>query len=358
MVAPAAPPKGARERMAAALRDATLRHAIDLHKYSNSVTREILMVLRAADVALLDRLAGALERLTEHASTFRIQRADEVLSGVRGLVSQAYSTASARLDTEMRSFTEHELSHQTRAAQRALPEGTALATPSSEQVIAAATARPFQGRLMGEWFSGLGDRLQQRVRDVSVQGVVQGKTVGEMMKEVRAVLPISANHAESVVRTSVAHYAAEARDSFFSANSDVFNEQQWLSTLDNRTTPECQVRDGLHYTLDGEPIGHKVPWLEGPGEIHWGCRSVAVPVVKIVGLDLGPAMRASKEGPVSSKMGYAEWLSSQSSAVQDEVLGPKRGAMYRAGSVSFTRFFNDKGQRLTLDQLKGRTSGN
>jgi len=69
--------------------------------------------------------------------------------------------------------------------------------------------------------------------------------------------------------------------------------------------------------------------------------------------ELEPGTRASMDGQVSEKLTYHEWLKRQPAAVQDEVLGPTRGRLYREGKVKIDRFSVD-GRRLTLEELRRR----
>lgn len=124
----------------------------------------------------------------------------------------------------------------------------------------------------------------------------------------------------------------------------------------------CRIRDGLKYTQkEHKPIGHDVPWLAGPGKLHWGCRSTSVPITKswkeLSGVDVesfSPATRASMSGQVPAETTYAEWIRKQSAARQDEILGPTRGKLMREGGLGFDRFTNQTGTWLTLDQIKER----
>ena len=51
---------------------------------------------------------------------------------------------------------------------------------------------------------------------------------------------------------------------------------------------------------------------------------------------------------------FAQWFSRQSAARQDEIVGAERGKLFRAGKVSFDRFYDNKGRWLTLAQLMER----
>ena len=59
---------------------------------------------------------------------------------------------------------------------------------------------------------------------------------------------MSRANAASIAKTAVNHLAATARNSFTSANSDIVKGKQWLSTLDNKTSHDCIIRDLLRYT--------------------------------------------------------------------------------------------------------------
>jgi len=53
-------------------------------------------------------------------------------------------------------------------------------------------------------------------------------------------------------------------------------------------------------------------------------------------------------------MTYGQWFARQSAARQDEIVGAKRGELFRAGKLSFDKFTDDKGRWLSLDELRQR----
>ncbi len=131
-----------------------------------------------------------------------------------------------------------------------------------------------------------------------------------------------------------------------------------LSTLDNRTSKDCRIRDRLKYTLDNKPIGHKVPYLQGPGKIHFCCRSVETYILKSsdeLGIAVGQisdSSRASMNGQVPSDTDYQGWFSRQSFTRQSQIVGVTRARLIRDGGMSPDDFYNDKGEWLTLEQLR------
>jgi len=151
---------------------------------------------------------------------------------------------------------------------------------------------------------------------------------------------------------------SDTRQQLATSNSDIVKGKQWLSTLDTRTTTICIVRDRLQYTLDGKLIGHNVPYLRGPGRAHFCCRSTETLILKSwreMGFDtdeMDAGTRASMDGQTAGDTTYGEWLQRQSYSRQKAVLGTTRAQLLRAGKLKVPDFFNDRGEFITLDQLR------
>jgi hypothetical protein len=165
----------------------------------------------------------------------------------------------------------------------------------------------------------------------------------------------------AVVQTAISHTAQVAREQFNEANSDLIKAELFRATLDSKTSPPCRIRDGLKYEAGTHrPIGHKVPWLQGPGRLHWNCRSTSTPVTKSwreLGIpidEISPSDRASMDGQVPAETTFASWLQRQSPARQDQVLGPERGRLIREGGLKLPDLYSPNGRYLTLDELRKR----
>jgi SPP1 gp7 family putative phage head morphogenesis protein len=347
------------------LLDLWIGHLTDLHRHTNLIVADIERVFRAADAELARDLYVALSAM----DAFSIEVITRGLANVNARISASYQQALDKLIVDLRAMTEYELNFTNAAMKKTLPTRVELRLdePSPNQTFSAALAKPFQGHLLSEWFNELSRDKQRRVTGTIRQGFINGETIDQMVRSLRGtkaagysdgLLVTDRRNAESVVRTSVGHFAAEARAAYYRENDDIVDVEQWVSTLDNRTTEMCQIRDGLLYTVgDHKPVDHRVPWLGGPGVIHWNCRSASVPVVKgwkALGIELPPLERAAMDGKVAGDTTYGEWLAKQTAARQDEILGPTRGALFRKGELAFDRFFNNKGDYLTLDELKLR----
>lgn len=353
------------------LADEAVARSIDLTKYSNWLVYRLLAILNRADANLAAQLEAALDSMP--VGSWTVERIESLLSSVRTLNAQVYAELVEQLGNELHGLTETEVRFQTETLTQPLPVQVAqrFSAVSIEQVHAAALARPFQSRLLREWGEGLEQGRMARIRDAVRMGFVEGKTISQIVREVRGtraqnytdgIIEIDRRHAESVVRTAVSHTAGYARDQVLAANADLVKGVVWRSTLDGRTSQMCRIRDGLKYALEThKPIGHKIPWLAGPGRLHWNCRSTSSPLLKswqeLGGADIAdwtPSQRASMDGAVPADMTYAEWFKRQGAERQDSILGPTRGKLYRTGDLELADFSNNRGQMLNLTQLRER----
>lgn len=365
----AAAPGSANER----LHDELTAHAVALVRYSNGEVRRIIALLNRTDADLFAQLSAALERLP--LSEFSVERLEGLLTSVRSINAAAYAQVGSAIETGLRELAEYEAGYQFQLFASVVPPqaiaSAGVAEVAVAQAYAAALARPFQGRLLREWASAMGERRMLRIRDAVRIGYTSQETIPQIVQRIRGtrgaryadgLIEIDRREAEAVVRTAVSHTASTVREQFYAANLDLVKAITWSSTLDTRTSEICRIRDGTMWTASEphKPLGHKYTWLGGPGRAHWQCRSSSVPVLKSwaeLGVNIGelPAStRASMDGQVPEDTTFATWLRKQSAARQDDILGPTRGALFRRGGLSLDRFYNEKGRYLTLDEMRER----
>lgn len=142
---------------------------------------------------------------------------------------------------------------------------------------------------------------------------------------------------------TAAHTAAYAgRLATFRAQG--INALEWFSILDSRTTIGCAVRAGKLYTLDFQPIGHDVP-IERPPPRHYRCRSI------LIGHKF-PDGPPKDGGPTRDT--FDAFLRRHSRADQDDMLGPRRAALWRAGKIGLSDLIGQRGETLTLAELRAR----
>lgn len=356
------------------LADSAVHHAVDLAQYSNGVVQRLIALLNRTDPDLMAQLTAALERMPP--GSFTVERLESLLYGVRALNKQAFDTIGRELTDELRSLSAHELAYQAELFAATVPPQVVaqvgIVSLDAGQVYAAALARPFQGVLLKEVLTNLDETRARQIRDAVRVGYVENQPIGDIVRRIRGtrakgyadgLLEAPRRNVEAIVRTAISHTASFARDQFYEANGALVKAVVWTSTLDTRTSLICRERDGKQYTNEThKPIGHKLPWLAGPGRAHWGCRSTSAPVTKSwreLGIpidDMPPSERASMDGAVPAETTYSQWLAKQSAARQDQVLGPVRGKLLRSGGLTLDKFTNDKGRLLTLDELKERNA--
>lgn len=350
------------------LLEETIRHQIELQRYEAGVVARMIAVLDRADKRIAAELAVALQEIDP--SLFKMERLESLLTSIRELSKAAYEQIGKDMRDELKEFNAYELSYQNQALVTHLPAVVHVASVSENQVYTAAMARPFQGVLLKEVWKDLDTQAMKRLRQTIANGFVEGKTTDQIIREVRGtrannfkdgIVEKSRRDIEAVVRTAIANVAGVAQDNMMEANADLLKAVQWSSTLDLRTSAPCRLRDKLLYTpVDHKPIGHKVLWLQGPGRLHWRCRSGRTPVLKSykeLGIDIPEIVvegktRASMDGQVAAETTYADWLKKQSAARQDEVMGPTRGRLMREGKLTLAEMYSIRGTPLTLDELR------
>lgn len=336
------------------LLDLAVRHQVYLTRYSTATVRKIIALLNRVD----GDLAAQIQRFDPAAvdGAWSQKRLEKLLVAVRVVNRDAYNQVGKELTAELKALAAYEGAYQARSITSALPVIMDIVTPSAEQLYAAVSARPFQGRVLKEWGKDLEAAAFAKVRDAIRQGYVEGQITEQIVRRIRGtragqfrdgILEINRRSAESVVRTAINHTATTARQETYKANADVVGSWRFVATLDGRTTVGCAALDGQTF-----PIG------EGPQPPrHYGCRSSSAPVTKswrALGFDIDdlPAgTRASMNGQVAADLNYEQWLKKQPAELQDDVLGKTRAALFRKGDLPLDRFVDD-GRTLTLDELR------
>jgi SPP1 gp7 family putative phage head morphogenesis protein len=325
-----------------------------MERYKNGIVRRLIALLNRTDADLVNKLQIALDKIP--ANSLSVERIDAQLKSVRELNAEAYATINKALDAELKDLARYEVTFQQDMFKKVIPAQLSFEAVSANQVYAAAMSRPFQGRLLKEWMSGIEAERAIKIRDAVRIGVIEGQTTQQIVQRIRGtralkyadgLLDISRRNATAIVRTAVAHTQNFARERMMKANEDILKGEQFVAVLDTRTTEICQMNDGKVF-----PVG------QGPvPPLHFGCRSTRVAVLKSwreLGLDIDDApesTRASFDGQVPADTTYAQWLKNQPADIQDEVLGKQRGEIFRESGLPLDRFINDEGKYYTLDQL-------
>lgn len=329
-------------------------HEIDVLGYGNSLSKRVIQILNRSDISIFDKLTKVIDAVPSGA--LNVKKLDKLLKPVIDLNNNAYYEARKALQSDLKDFTNTELDYQKSLIESQAP--VQIKTISPEQVYAAAVAQPFQGQIMSEYFSKLGQQKASMIQDAVRMGLIEGQTTGQIVKAIRGskeldykdgMLAITRRNAESVVLTAVGHFQNFAQESLYEANDDIIKGYRYTATLDTRTTELCASRDGNFYR-----IGQPKPVIPA----HYRCRSRYVPVLKSfkelgLNIDEFPAStRASMDGQVPAKMTYQSWLKNQSLDRQVSVLGKEKAALFREGKLDLDKFVSPTGHVYTLKELK------
>lgn len=348
--------------------DLFTERAIDLLRLEAGTRDKVVLLLQELE----GEITRAIEKIDPTAPTklsSQRVRLEALLKVVTESIRATYRTTDVLMAREIREVADIEGTWTARTINDSV--GVELVTGGLTRQFLATVASDImiQGAPTKEWWGRQAQGLSDRFADEMRRGMALGETNAELVtrvrgtKTVRGLMDLSRTSAERLVRASVQTAANVAREQMYAENTDVISALAWSSTLDTRTTVFCIVRDGLLYNaVTHEPIGHDVPWLEGPGKIHWGCRSSSVPVMKSwkeLGIDapeVPQSTRASMDGQVPASQTFEDWLRKQSETRQDTVLGAGKADLWRSGKIEFRDLLDQSGRPLTTEALRAKAA--
>lgn len=113
-------------------------------------------------------------------------------------------------------------------------------------------------------------KLTQDVKSVLIDGMVNGKSITEMTKELNKMTKIGISNSKRIIRTESARVWTEAQEEAWK-DSKLVKEVMFCAVLDNKTSPTCQDLHGKIYKItDNYP---KPP-------LHPNCRSSLEFIIK------------------------------------------------------------------------------
>lgn len=350
-------------------------HSVNMEKVKLDALRKIMREYEklrkdlSAEIARFD--------LTEISSlSLKRKRMLRLFSQAGEVINTGYREIEKRANAELLQVASLEADFSRLAVNKAVGvniASTALSSPMLEQVVSNTL---IQGAKSAEWWKRQNVSTLNKFKDTIRMHLLRGSTLGQMVRSVRGtrenrftdgILHASTKEAETLIRTSIQTVANRAAEATYRANSDIIRGYIWLSTLDSRTTEICAVRDGLEYTLDYQPIGHNIPWLEGPGSIHWNCRSRSMPLLKdYKNIPKGKqqqirklGFRATKFGPVARGTKFEPWLKAidkERPGVAVKILGKKKAKLWRNSKLSLRDMVTGDGKPMSTMQLKRKYS--
>jgi SPP1 gp7 family putative phage head morphogenesis protein len=373
------------------LRDTFVARSFDLEKVKTAsaknigkiledLMREIERELRDADPTGVTRTAYQQERLNK-----LFNMADKT-------IKSQYKGIYGIMTDELATLAEIEGLFATKAINAVLKVDVLDYVVSREVLEKLATDTLIEGAPSAEWWSKQAVSLQDEFKRVMRVGVAKGETLQQMSARVMGtqkpsllgvrgripgvtdeviegltyepgLLKKARRNAQALVRTSYQTIMSEARQDAYRANDDVIKGTELCAVLDQRTTLICRGYDGKTWDLNGKPIPpNTLPQRIPP--LHWGCRSVLVPIMKdleeILGVPGMSAMptstRSSIDGQISTDVTFDEWMRSRSAKEQVKVLGKSRQQLWADGKLTLADMLNPQtGQVMSLEALREKT---
>lgn len=380
------------------LLDQVIAHQVDLDKVSNAMRVKIIRQLQQLQQDLVGLIVG-VDPTGVEALTFRQRRQLALLTQANETINKAYGRIAGTHGGDMYDLARLETAFTKNSIDSAIgiPLNTTALTQTQLSAVVSNTL--IEGAPSRQWWAGQSRNLKDKFTRQMRMGILQGEGVAQLVRRVRGtragqfkdgIMNASRREAASLVRSSVQAVTNEAREATYRENAEVVKGYSWVSTLDSRVTDICVARGGKPYDLDYEPIGHNVPWLAGPGRIHWQCRSTSTGILKswdelkgpnAVTTDAGGKAsietvfnkrleargltraqikrtkfraRASMDGQVPADITMGDWLKKKGAKFQDNLLGAGRAKLWRQGKITLEDLVDDKGQSMSLQAIMNK----
>lgn len=372
--------------------DAVIRHQIFLLRYSGTVRNRITSILNRTEEELARRIRDQLRANAGLTTPREWQRLQSLLAALDAIRLKGWKEAQTFLLDEMEQLAYHEPIVLQGLYTTPLPVYVNTVLPSTEFLKTVALSRPFEGRLLKDWADTMAREDIRRIHAAVQAGMVAGedhatiarRVVGTArLKGADGVTEMTRAQVQTIVRTAVQHVANGSRDAFFDANKDILTEEQFVATLDSRTTPQCRALDGrtfevgkgprppLHFNcrslriaaIDGTLLGDRPakPTTERLLVLEYAQKNGLGDVKSREGLPRGTKGKFDEwkrgrirqlVGPVPATSTYQAWLKKQSTAFQEEVLGVAKAKLFRKGGLALDKFVDiNSGREFPLSEL-------
>jgi hypothetical protein len=349
--------------------DLYMERAIDLIRLEAGTRNKVFVFLGELEKELTAQLTKVDPTGTPNTNRQRV-RLQKLLTEVRSAIKGTYRDIATLMTREIREIADHEADWTTNTVNDSIGFRFSDASLTRAGLTNLVSDVLIQGAPSNEWWARQAGGLASKFADEMRKGVALGESNSDLVARVRGIstvpgiMEISRRSAEGLVRSSVQTAANVGREAMYAEHDDIIASLQWHATLDTRTSVWCITRDthlysntDAHTPKDGGP-----PWLEGPGRIHWNCRSTSVPVLKTwrdLGIDedeIPQTTRSSMDGQVAAKQSFEAWLKKQSEARQNTVLGDGKAQLWRDGKITFRDLLDQNGRPLTTEELRAKAA--
>lgn len=335
--------------------DKLLTLTLDLNRLDARTKSKVTKLLKQAEKELSAKLVA--DNMTE----FNLRRTNAFFKDTDALINNYYGLLNYELNNVLTPVTEVVASDTIKALESKLPVNLEATLPTEAVLTLIVNDKNIFGSSATEWWGKQAADVRFRFKGAVRQGLVLGETNSQIVRRVKEVMQIATRNARTLVQTSVASVANNARQKTFEANDDVIKGYKWITALDSNVCPLCMARADKEWTIGQKPIGHSIGF-QVPG-IHFNDRCVLTAITKSF-KELGfpnivepkPGQRASISGPVDSSTTFKDFLESKSKAWQDDSLGKGRADLWRSGKISLENLINGDGRPLTVKELTTKYS--
>jgi SPP1 gp7 family putative phage head morphogenesis protein len=373
--------------------DINVRHAMAIERLKRGFARELIPLLDTADESIRAILVSTLDNMGRGFNTTTTKRLKNMLRTIGEARIDVMKDFRLGTRSKLEAFGVDELGFQANSLRAVLPFDPQLTQPKAVELRQRIGRMPFavgtdMSAPLNTWFTRLSRNDRLFLNQTILNGIAQGHSLNTIVTAVmgrKGSFSASRAAANRLVRTAMNHTTNQAREVFWSENSDGIDGLRWTAVLDSRTSLICSSRDGQIFQVGSGP---RPP-------AHPNCRSIMVPVIDgqamlgnrpfVIDEDLGvqrfrqnardrvgsarwanmdkTARNAATDraratwateniGGVPVETTYEQFLRRQSAAFQDDFLGPTKGKLFRRGKVSLDRFVDESGRSLTLEELR------
>ena len=353
------------------IRDELVRHNVELQRFSRGLARRMRAIINRAEPRFRAELKARLDNIAAlgfdpgPVTTRRMRSLERFIKAIN---DPTFAEVNQTVRSELVALAKLEAQTGAAIITGQLPVVFALTIPEQRTLRSIVFARPMERRILRDWLAGYEANDRRRMMDEIRQGLIFNETPTQISRRIfgRSELggtdgtrEITRRGAQTLAQTTSAAVFNGVLAALYAANKRIVKKEVYVATLDSRTTAICR-------SLDGEVF----PQGEGPmPPIHINCRSVRVPSIDGRGVGTrpanattekalaglrGPARRRAVEklvGQVPADVTYQQWLTGQTVAFQNEVLGPTRGVLFRKGGLTLDSFVDSSGHEWTLPQL-------
>jgi hypothetical protein len=196
--------------------DLVVSHQVGVQRFASGIVSEILDALKQVEADII----GKIRDLGDDASDFSKRRLEAQLKSIQSIMKEASGEMYDKMANDLDGLAHYESDFTIKSITKPSPFALDVVAPSAEQLSAAVTSEPLQGKYLKEWTSEWGEGAYRRVRNELRVGYVQGETIDEMVRRIKGtkannytdgVMEISRRSATTLVRTAVNDVSNTAR---------------------------------------------------------------------------------------------------------------------------------------------------